>query len=124
MNTETNSLWGALGFLTQEKETVAIETPAPAQDRSEATLRLTQARNLAHNEYGYKEAFELGCWLSKSKKGGAILIEEMDTVYMANAIRMIKERRHPVLKPDSYLGAKWISALQKALKDREKSDDE
>lgn len=116
-----NPHWGALGFLTKQPEPKAVFDQSMS-----AETRLAKARELPTNLEGYKTALELRCWLSKSKRGGAVLVEEMDAAYIANTIRMINDDRHPTLKrgTGSSIPSEWLLVLEDELEARRKAAEE
>lgn len=116
MNSNTN--WGALGFLTKEK---IVPEKATASNQNGSTvsldveLRIKQARELTNNSSGYAKAAELRVWLSKTKSGGVMPIERMDVAYMANILKMIQENRHPILKVGSIVGETWVEIFRSEI---------
>lgn len=118
-----NPEWGALGFLTkQPAPEIASEPEAPVKS-SDAELgmteavRMAEASKLPHSSHGYVMALKLDCWLSKSRKGGAVTIESMDAAYIKNTMKMIDEGRHPIVNPkkDALLAGAWMNRFEKEL---------
>ncbi|MGY2462302.1 hypothetical protein [Vreelandella sulfidaeris] len=123
-----NPSWGALAGFT--KQPVIPTTAAPsfasidkkAARSSDAERRLELAKQLKHDSAGYIKAVELRCWLSKSKSGGAMLVEEMDSVYILNVMKMIADGRHSFVKPNIQLGVMWASVFTSEIAIRKEAE--
>lgn len=123
---QANPQWGALGFLTKQSESPTTgpiaSTKSETARSSDAEHRLELAKRLPHTAAGYEKAAELGCWLSKSKKGGAMLIESMDTAYIANCMRMIADGRHPHVSLGTELSMTWADLFKSEIEKREREE--
>ena len=113
---QANPHWGVLGFLTNSVE--AERTAESTTEPDGRARRLEKAKELSADLKGYEIAAALSVWLSKSKPGGVIAVEDMDDAYILNTMKMIREGRHPTLTPSSYAAARWFNVFDQELVER------
>ncbi|WP_339118921.1 hypothetical protein [Halomonas sp. BMC6] len=109
----TNTSWGALGFLTSPKKEASTKSE-PARGLS-LQDRLSKAKELPKTSEGYRKAADLRVWLSSSKKSGVMPLEKMDVAYMVNTLKMLSENRHSVIKKNDDAALHWMLLLEKEI---------